>query len=97
MHPEITGSNVGAQIILTKMSVFKRELVDNGETLRGGISPLEKVFEKIMINYKLIVALIDSGKSVLVSDTLYKQLGEPSQIRTCNIYIKKLPLTDNCL
>ena len=87
MHPEITGSNVGAQIILTKMSVFKRELVENGKPLRGGNSPLEKVFAKILINYKLIVALFDSGKSVLVCDTLYKQLGEPSQIRTCKICI----------
>ena len=34
---------------------------------------------------KLKNALIDSGSSVnLLSDTLYHQLGEPSQIRACN-------------
>ena len=34
---------------------------------------------------KLIMAIIDSGSSVnIISDTLYKQLGEQSQIRTCN-------------
>ena len=33
------------------------------------------------------MALIDSGSSVnIISDTLYKQLGEPSQIRMCNKY-----------
>ena len=31
------------------------------------------------------MALIDSGSSVnLLSETLYQQLGEPSQIRVCN-------------
>ena len=38
-----------------------------------------------MIKAKLIVALIDSGSSVyIISDTLYKQLREASQIRMCN-------------
>ena len=37
------------------------------------------------IKYKLIMALIDSRSSVnIISDTLYKQLREPSQIRMCN-------------
>ena len=31
------------------------------------------------------MALIDSGNSVnIISDTLYKQLGEPCQIKMCN-------------
>ena len=78
----------------TKLSVFKRELAGNGrasfsagyvKTLRGGNSPVEALFAKIMIKDKLIMALIDSGSSVnIISDTLYKQLGEPSQIRMCN-------------
>ena len=77
----------------TKLSVFKRELAGNGrasfsagyvKTLRGGNSPVE-AFPKIMIKDKLIMALIDSGSSVnFVIDTLYKQLGEPNQIRMCN-------------
>ena len=82
----------------TKLSVFKRELAGNGrasfaacyvKTLRGANSPLEALFAKIMIKNKLIMALIDSGSSVdIISDTLYKQLGEPSQIRMCNKNIK---------
>ena len=78
----------------TKLSVFKRELAGNGrasfsacyvKTLRGGNSPVEALFAKIMLKYKLIMALIDSRSSVnIISDTLYKQLGEPSQIRMCN-------------
>ena len=78
----------------TKLSVFKPELAGNGrasfsacyvKTLRGGNSPVEALFAKIMIKNKLIMALIDSGSSVnIISDTLYKQLGEPSQIRMCN-------------
>ena len=78
----------------TKLSVFKRELAGNGrasfsagyvKTLRGGNRPVEALFAKIMIKGKLIMALIDSGSSVdFISDTLYKQLGEPSQIRMCN-------------
>ena len=77
-----------------KLSVFKRELAGNGrasfstgyvKTLRGGNSPVEALFAKIMIKFKLIMALIDSGSSAnIISDTLYKQLGEPSQIRMCN-------------
>ena len=78
----------------TKSSVSKRELAGNGrasfsacyvKTLRGGNSPGEALFAKKMIKDKLIVALIDSGSSVnIISDTLYKQFGEPSQIRMCN-------------
>ena len=51
----------------------------------GGKGPVEALFAKIMIEDKLIKALIDSGSSVnLISDTLDKQLGEPSQIIMCN-------------
>ena len=76
-----------------KLSVFKRELAGNGRAsfsacsvkiVRGGNSPVEALFAKIMIKDKLIMALIDSGSIVnIMSDTLYKQLGEPSQIRMC--------------
>ena len=53
--------------------------------MRGGNSPVEALFAKTMIKDKLIMALIDSGSSVnFISDTLYKQLGEQSQIRMCN-------------
>ena len=46
---------------------------------------MEALFAKIRIKDKLIMALIDSGSSVyIISDTFYKQLGEPSQIRMCN-------------
>ena len=75
------------------MPVFKRELAEDGrasfsasyvKTLRGGNIPVEALFAKIMIKYKLRMALIDSGSSVnLLSDTRYQQLGEPSQ-RVCN-------------
>ena len=78
----------------TKLSVFKRELAGNGRasfsacyvrTLRGGNRPVEALFVKKMIKDKLIMALIDSGNSVnIIRDTLYKQFGEPSQIRMCN-------------
>ena len=47
-------------------------------------SPVEALFAKKMIKDKLIMALIDCGSSVNnISNTLYKQLGEPSQIRMC--------------
>ena len=53
--------------------------------MRGGNSPVEALFEEIMIKDNLIMALIDSGIRVyIIRDTLYKQLGEPSQIRMCN-------------
>ena len=78
----------------TKLSVFKRELAGNGRAsfstcyvkiLRGVNSPVEALFAKIMIEDKLITALIDSGSGVnIISDTLYTQLGEQSQIRMCN-------------
>ena len=78
----------------TELSVFKRELAGNRrasfstgyvKTLRGGNSPVEALFAEIMMKDKLIMALINSGISVyIISDTLYKQLGEPSQIRMCN-------------
>ena len=78
----------------TKLSVFKRKLAGNGrtsfsavyvKTFRGGNSPVEAFFAKIMIKDKLIMALIDSGSSVnIISDTLYKQLRQLSQIRMCN-------------
>ena len=78
----------------TKLSVFKRELAGNGrasfsagyvKTLRGGNSLVKALFAKIMRKDKLIMALINSGSTVnIISDTVYKQLGEPSQIRMCN-------------
>ena len=84
-------SKVGAQIT---SSEIVQELAGNGEasfsagyvkTLRGGKSPVEALFAKIMIKDKLILTLIDSGSSVnIVSDTVYKQLAEQSQIRMCN-------------
>ena len=53
--------------------------------MRGGNSPVEALFAKIMMRDKLIMAFVDSGSSVyIISDTLYNQLGEPSQIRICN-------------
>ena len=79
----------------TKLSVFKRELAGNGrasfsagyvKTLRGGNSPVEALFAKVIIKDKLIMALFDSRSGVnIISGTLYKQLGEPSQIRIYNI------------
>ena len=87
-------SNVGAQSLQTKLSVFKQELAGNGrasfsacyvKTLRGGNSPVEALFAKIMMKDKLMMALIDTGSSAnTISDSIYKQLGEPSQIRMCN-------------
>ena len=77
-----------------KLPVFKRELAEIGRALfsasyvkisLGGNSPVEALITKIMIKYKQIKALVDCGSSVnLLSDTLYQQLGEPSQIRVCN-------------
>ena len=88
--------------LYTKLSLFKRELAVNGrasfsagyvKTLRGGNSPVEALFAKIMIKDKLIMALIDSRSSVnIISDTLYNQLREPSQIRMCN---KKIIAANN--
>ena len=76
------------KLLQTKLSLFKRELAGNGrasfstgyvKTLRGGNSPVEALFAKIMIKDKLIMALIDSGSSFsIISGTLYKQLGELS-------------------
>ena len=61
--------------------------------MRGGNSPVESLFAKIMIKDKLIIALIDSVSSVnIISDTLYKQLGESSQFRMCN---KKIIAANN--
>ena len=55
------------------------------KTFRGGNSPVEALFAKIMTKDKLIKALIDSGSSVNpLSDTFYQQSREPSQIRVCN-------------
>ena len=78
----------------TKLPVFKREIAEDGrvsfsasyvKTLPGRNSPVEALFAKTMIKDKLIKALIDSGSSVnLLSDTIYQQLGETSQIRVCN-------------
>ena len=77
-----------------KLSVFKREPVGNRRAsfsaeyvkfLRGGNGPVEALFANKMIKDKLIMALVDSGSSVnIISDTLFTQLGEPSQIRMCN-------------
>ena len=45
-------------------------------------SSAETPFAKIMIKDILMMALIDVGSSVnLISDTLYRQLREPSQIK----------------
>ena len=42
---------------------------------------MEALFTKIMIKDKQLMTLIGSGSPVnLLSDTLYQQLGEPSQI-----------------
>ena len=78
----------------TKFPVFKQELAEDGrasfsasnvKTLRGGNSPVEALFAKLMIKDKMIKTLTDSGSSVnLLSDTLYQKLGETSQIRVCN-------------
>ena len=92
----------------TKWPVFKRKLAEDGRalfsnsyvnTLRGRNSSARQAqFAQIMIKNKLIMALNDSGSSVnLLSDTLYQQLGEPSQIRVCNknkiaANIGKMPL-----
>ena len=52
--------------------------------MRGKKQPVEALFAKIMIKDKLIMALIDCASSVnIISNTLYKQLGEPIQIRMC--------------
>ena len=76
------------------MPVFKRELAKDGRAafsasygkfLRGGNNPVEALSAKIMIQDKQIMALIDRGSSVnLLSDTLYQQVGELSQIKACN-------------
>ena len=78
----------------TKLPVSKRELAEYGrasfsagyvKTLRGGNSPVEALFGKIMTKDKLIMALIGSGTSInLLKDIPYQQLGELSQIRVCN-------------
>ena len=62
------------------MPVLKRKLVEDGgasfsasyiKTLHGGNSPVEALFAKIMIKDTMIMALIDTGSSVLLlSDTL---------------------------
>ena len=78
----------------TKLPVFKRELAEDSRAsfsaiyvkiVRGGNSPLEALIAKILIKDILIMVLIDRGRSVnILSDTLYQQLGEMSQIRVCN-------------
>ena len=61
--------------------------------LRGGNSPVEALFAKLMIKYELIMALIDSGSSInLVSGPIYQPLGELSYIRVCN---KNIVAVDN--
>ena len=82
----------------TKLSVFKQELAGNGrasfsasylKTLRGGNRPAEALFADLMKKDKLIMALNDSASSAnIISDTLYKELGETSQIRMCNKNIR---------
>ena len=68
----------------TKLPVFKRAFSASYiKTLCGGNSPVEALLAKIMIKDQLIMALFDSSVNLL-SDTLYQQLGEPSQIRVCN-------------
>ena len=78
----------------TKLPVFKRELAEDGrasfsasyvKSFRGGNSPVEALFAKIIFKNKLTMALINSGSSAnFLSDTLYHQLGEPSKIKVCN-------------
>ena len=77
----------------TKLPVFERKLAEDVgasisasyvKILRGGSSPVEASFAKIMIKDKLIMALVDIGRSVdPLSKTLYQQLAEPSQTRDC--------------
>ena len=75
----------------TKLPVFEQQLAEDVgasisasyvKVLRGGSSPVEALFAKIMIKDKLILVLVDSVKSVdPLSKTLYQQLAEPSQIK----------------
>ena len=86
----------------TKLPLFKRALAEDGrasisasyvKSLRGEKIPMEALFAKIMIKDKLVMALTDSGRSViLLSDTFYQQLREPSQIRVCD---KKIIAANN--
>ena len=58
-------------------------------------SPVEALLARIMLKNKLIVALTDSGSSVnLLSDTLYQEIGKPSQRKKNIIAAKngKMPL-----
>ena len=94
----------GDQIISEKLPVFKPQLTEDGRAsfwaryvkiLRAGTSPEEALFAKIMVQDNLIMAFNDSGSVFnLISDTLYQQLGEPSQITMCNKKIKngKMPV-----
>ena len=69
----------------TKYSSFERDLAKYGSasvSLGYVTSPVGALFVKVKIEDKLEMALIDCGSSVnLVSDTIYTQLREPSQIR----------------
>ena len=86
----------------TNLLVFQQELAQDDrasfsagyvKTLRGGNNPVEALTARTMIQNILIMALIDSEKSVdLLSDALYQKLGEPNQIRVCN---KILMIADN--
>ena len=95
-----------SKLFHTKLPLFKWELAEDGRVsfsasyakiLRGGNSPVEALFAKIMIQAKLVMALFDRGCSVnLSSDTFYQQLGEPSQMRVWKrikvASIKKMPV-----
>ena len=85
-----------SKLFQKKLPVFKRELAEDGRasfsasyviTLRGGHSPVEALFAKIMIKNKLIMALNDSGSNInILSDTLYQQLEPARSDCAINIY-----------
>ena len=61
-----------SKLFQTNLAIFKRELAEDGRAsflagnvkkLLGGSSPVETLFAKIMIQDKLIMALIYSGNN----------------------------------
>ena len=88
-----------------KLPVFKRALAEDGKAsfsasyvknLRDENSPVEALLAKLNIQDRLKIALIDGGSSVnLLSELVYQQLRELSQIRVCNK--KKQPTMEKCL
>ena len=85
-----------SKLFQKKLPVFKRALAEDGRasfsasyviTLRGGHSPVEALFAKIMIKDKLIMALNDSGSNInFLSDTLYQQLEPARSDCAINVY-----------